>query len=138
MSVTYWDHAAGTLNPWGHITASVNGHVYSEEPRLGGIHTLAGPGQYLRGSMTDAQYAKKQQGRDHFTVTLKLSQDDAVQVTRLLQNFDGSHYNVLTNNCTDPMQEALMAIGIPLQSTIRPDSFMQTLTDNGLVKEAHK
>ena len=96
---------------------------------------LGGKGAYIRGSMTDQDFAKEAEpGRAHSTSKLTLTQAQATEVAKSLTRFDGSYYNVLTHNCTDPIQDGLRAAGLTLSHTVKPQALMDNLANQGLIK----
>ncbi len=67
-------------------------------------------------------------------LTLNLTPEQVAQVRASL-NAHSADYNALSNNCTDPIESALNALGFELGTNVLPNGLKQAIRGTGLVQE---
>jgi hypothetical protein len=122
IQVMVWGGAGSGGSSFGHVSVSVDGRTYSQ------AHT-----GYVRGTELTETYVKRQSFRNGIGYVLQLNPTQAAKVRASLVNFDGTHYELLSHNCTDPIETALESAGIHLGINVLPSQLGQSLIGTGLV-----
>lgn len=93
---------------FGHVAIDIDGTIYSWTP--GGLFVT-----------TKDDYLKKNAFRDGTGYPLRLTDQEAKKLKQHILNFgQKEHYNFVTANCTDPIEEGLEALGYQVGLTILP------------------
>jgi RHS repeat-associated protein len=114
--VVVWDGVGIGSSSFGHVSTNVNGQNFSW-----------GPGGWDTQSATAAEYNRRQQDfRGGTGVVLNLSpQQEAALASCMRASTDA--YSAITNNCGNPVQQCLKAVGAGVGNSVLPSAFLEDL-----------
>lgn len=114
--VVVWQGVGIGSSSFGHVSTNVNGKNFSW-----------GPGGWDKQSATAAEYNKRQQdfrGGEGVMLNLNPQQEAALASCMTAQT---AAYNAVSNNCGNPVQQCLDAVGAGIGDSVMPSSILENL-----------
>ena len=114
--VVVWQGAGIGSSSFGHVSTNVNGQNFSW-----------GPGGWDKQSATAAEYNKRQQDfRGGTGVMLNLSPQQEAALASCMRASTAA-YSAISNNCGNPVQQCLNAVGAGVGNSVLPTSILENL-----------
>lgn len=114
--VVVWQGVGIGSSSFGHVSTNVNGQNFSW-----------GPGGWDKQSATAAEYNKRQQDfRGGTGVMLNLSPQQEAALASCMRASTAA-YSAISNNCGNPVQQCLNAVGAGVGNSVMPSSILENL-----------
>jgi RHS repeat-associated protein len=114
--VVVWQGVGIGSSSFGHVSTNVNGQNFSW-----------GPGGWDKKSSTAAEYNGRQQDfRGGKGVVLNLSSQQEASLASCMKAQNAA-YNAISNNCGNPVQQCLDAVGAGIGDAVLPSSILENL-----------
>ena len=120
--VVSWEPRGWGASSFGHASISVNGTSYS----------------FGHGGMTvesDQSYFGRNNFRDGFGQPIDLTPKQEAELVQCLKS-DQGEYSAIYNNCTDPIERCLAAIGYPIGDSTVPMNMLEHLRDSNIPQQS--
>jgi hypothetical protein len=114
--VVVWQGVGVGSSSFGHVSTNINGQNFSW-----------GPGGWDRQSATATEYNQRQQDfRGGTGVILNLSTQQEAALASCMRASTAA-YSAISNNCGNPVQQCLTAVGAGIGNSVLPSSILENL-----------
>ncbi len=124
--VIFWQPVGHGESSFGHVSININGATFSYGPK--GMSTPT----------TQEYLQRNNEFRNGVGMVLNLTPDQEHALEQWLIEYDREHddgqgYDVLRNNCGDPIEQGLSSLGIDVGRNLTPAALANALQNSGIV-----